>query len=95
MPHPRLSPDALIIRKTQLNRMSLSLCVMGRHFLPTSILQKVVIILPWTSSEGPRCVFSWPATGKGKPLQLALLFYTTAGRKLNECGLKRPREGKE
>jgi hypothetical protein len=68
---------------------------MGRHFLPGSILQKVVIILRWMSSEHPRCVLSWPATGRGKPLQLALLFYTAAGRKLSECGLKKLHEAKE
>ena len=66
---------------------------MGMHFLPASILRKVVIILRWMSSEGPRYVFSWPATGRGKPLQLALLFYTTTGRKFKRMWVEEAARG--
>jgi hypothetical protein len=96
MPHPRLAPDGLIIKQEDPAQPDvIELMRHGEAFPSASILQKVVIILRWMDSGGLRRVFSWPATVKEKPLQLARLFYTAAGRKLSGCGLKRPHEGKE
>jgi hypothetical protein len=76
-------------RKTPLNLMSLSFYVMGRRSRLAFILQKAITTFRWMPSEGPRCVSLWPETRKGKPWRLALLFSTTTGLKLSECGSKR------
>ena len=96
MPHPRLSPDALIIKQedpaqpdvVELMRhgdaFSASLYPPeSRHHLALDVLRR------------PEVRFLVARDRQGKALATGALVLHDGWRKLSECGLKRPREGKE
>jgi putative acetyltransferase len=96
MPHPRLTPDALIIKQEDPTQPDVvELMRHGEAFSAGLYPPESRHHLALDVLRGPEVRFLVARDGQGKALQLALLFSTTAGRKLSECGLKTPREAKE
>jgi hypothetical protein len=90
MLRPRSAPAALVIRQEDPAQPDVvELLRHGEAFSARRYPPESNHHLPLDALRRPEVRFLVARDAEGKPWRPALLFYTTVGLKLNECGLKR------